>query len=75
MKHRNMLDHEDEVKQALSNPDVVRPNQEHMCEETDDDVILMKDRECRVVGFEKLNFTPTGEGIPIVSFETMAVSK
>ncbi len=51
------------------------PDQEHICEETDDDVILMKDRKGRVIGFEKLNFTPTGERIPTVSFETMAISK
>jgi hypothetical protein len=35
----------------------------------------MKDQKGRVIGFEKLNFTPTGEGLPTVSFETMAVSK
>ncbi len=29
---------------------------EHVCEETGDDVVLMKDSAGRVVGFEKLNF-------------------
>jgi len=27
------------------------PDQEHICEETDDDVILMKDRKGRVIGW------------------------
>ncbi|MBI4401656.1 MAG: DUF2283 domain-containing protein [Nitrospirae bacterium] len=48
------------------------PAQEHLCEETEDDVVLMKDKEGRVIGFEKLNFAPSGQGMPLVSFETMA---
>jgi uncharacterized protein YuzE len=32
------------------------PKKEHVCEESDDDVILMKDREGRVIGFERLNY-------------------
>jgi hypothetical protein len=31
--------------------------QEHVCEETGDEVILMKDSAGRVIGFEKLNFS------------------
>ena len=27
-----------------------------MCEESDDDVILVKDRRGRVIGFERLNY-------------------
>jgi hypothetical protein len=30
---------------------------EHVCEETGDEVVLMKDSEGRVIGFEKLNFS------------------
>ena len=30
---------------------------EHVCEETGDAVVLMKDLEGRVIGFEKLNFS------------------
>ena len=30
---------------------------EHVCEETGDEVILMKDASGRVIGFEKLNFS------------------
>jgi hypothetical protein len=29
---------------------------EHLCEETDDDVVLIKDRRGRVIGFERLNY-------------------
>jgi len=32
------------------------PQDEYVCEETGDEVILMKDKSGRVIGFEKLNF-------------------
>jgi hypothetical protein len=32
------------------------PAKEHLCEEVDDDVILMKDRQGRIIGFERLNY-------------------
>lgn len=32
------------------------PEKEHVCEESDDDVILVKDRRGQVIGFERLNF-------------------
>jgi len=32
------------------------PKKEHVCEETDDDVLLIKDRRGRVIGFERLNY-------------------
>ena len=32
------------------------PKKEHVCEESDDDVVLVKDRRGRVIGFERLNF-------------------
>lgn len=32
------------------------PLKEAVCQETDDDVILVKDRRGRVIGFERLNF-------------------
>ena len=31
------------------------PKKEYVCEESDDDVILVKDRRGRVIGFERLN--------------------
>lgn len=32
-------------------------SREYVCEETGDEVVLMKDRDGRVIGFEKLNFS------------------
>ena len=32
------------------------PSKEAICEEVDDDVVLMKDRRGRVIGFERLNY-------------------
>jgi uncharacterized protein YuzE len=32
------------------------PKKEHLCEETGEEVILVKDKDGRVIGFEKLNF-------------------
>ncbi|MEX2121668.1 MAG: DUF2283 domain-containing protein [Pirellulales bacterium] len=32
------------------------PKKEHVCEESDDDVVLVKDRRGNVIGFERLNF-------------------
>jgi len=34
------------------------PAKEHVCEEIEDDIVLMKDRRGRVVGFERLNCLP-----------------
>jgi len=49
------------------------PKKEHTSEETGEEVILMKDKEGRVTGFEKLNFA-TAELEPLqVAFEAMAV--
>ena len=46
------------------------PKKEHVCEESDDDVVLVKDRRGRVIGFERLNFLTAkqrerGTGIPL----------
>lgn len=32
------------------------PQKEHVCEEADEDMILVKDRRGRVIGFERLNY-------------------
>ena len=32
------------------------PAKEHVCEESDDDMVLVKDRKGHVIGFERLNF-------------------
>ena len=47
------------------------PQDEYICEETGE-VILMKDKAGRVIGFEKLNFSvPTSEQLR-VAFEAVA---
>ena len=50
------------------------PDQEHICEETDDDVILMKDQKGRVIGFEKLNFTKTNKCLQLTQLFTKSKS-
>jgi len=47
------------------------PQEEYICEETGEEVILMKDKVGRVIGFEKLNFTLTGTEQLQVAFEAM----
>ena len=47
------------------------PRGEHVSEETGDEVVLMKDRSGRVIGFEKLNFTPADDRHLDVAFETL----
>jgi hypothetical protein len=37
------------------------PQNEHICEETADEVVLMKDVEGRVIGFEVLHYRSAGE--------------
>ena len=32
------------------------PAKEHVCEESDEDLVIVKDRRGRVIGFERLNF-------------------
>lgn len=46
------------------------PGQAGVCEEAGDDVVLMKDSSGAVIGFEKLNFTPTEQGKPTIKVET-----
>ena len=50
------------------------PQDEYVCEETGDEVILMKDRGGKVIGFEKLNFSVAqSEHERLrVAFETMS---
>ena len=48
------------------------PEKEYICEETGDEIILVKDKQGKVIGFEKLNFLPqkvgtTLEKLPIES--------
>lgn len=48
------------------------PSKEYIAEETGEEVILMKDKSGRVIGFEKLNFSVAKLGPLKVSFETLA---
>lgn len=48
------------------------PQDEYVSEETGDEVILMKDKGGRVIGFEKLNFSITKPKHLQVAFETVA---
>ena len=49
------------------------PQDEYVCEETGDEVVLMKDKSGRVIGFEKLNFSLSKSEPLRVAFETVAV--
>ena len=49
------------------------PQEEYVCEETGDEVVLMKDESGRVIGFEKLNFSVSETEQWQVAFETVAV--
>ncbi len=48
------------------------PKEEYICEETGEEVILMKDQEGKVIGFEKLNFLSVQSQPLWVAFETLA---
>jgi len=48
------------------------PEAEVEVEETGDEVVLMKDRNGHVIGFEKLNFLPASSESIRVAFETFA---
>ena len=48
------------------------PQDEYVCEETGEEVILMKDKTGRVIGFEKLNFSVAKSEQFRVAFETLA---
>jgi uncharacterized protein YuzE len=46
------------------------PKREHVCEEIDDDIVLMKDQSGRIIGFERLNYLSrdqrgAGTGVPV----------
>jgi hypothetical protein len=48
------------------------PAGENVCEETGEEVTLIKNREWQVVGFEKLNFSHSREKQVTVAFETVS---
>jgi uncharacterized protein YuzE len=49
------------------------PQDEYTCEETGGEVILMKDREGKVIGFEKLNYSVSRPEQLGFAFEAIAV--
>jgi uncharacterized protein YuzE len=49
------------------------PEDEVEAEETGEEVVLMKDKAGRVIGFEKLNFTFTSPDPIRVAFETVGL--
>ena len=48
------------------------PFDEYIVEETGEEIVLMKDRDGKVIGFEKLNFTAQSADAVRVAFETVA---
>jgi uncharacterized protein YuzE len=48
------------------------PQDEYVAEETGDEVVLMKDKAGKVIGFEKLNFSLANPKHIQVAFETVA---
>ena len=49
------------------------PQEEYVCEETGDEVVLMKDKSGQVIGFEKLNFSISGSENLQIAYETTSV--
>jgi len=49
------------------------PAAEYVSEETGEEIILMKDKDGKVIGFEKLNFTAQTADAMKVAFETVTV--
>lgn len=48
------------------------PLEEHICEETGDDVVLMKNKQCQVIGFEKINFSAAAPQSMRISFKAVS---
>lgn len=51
------------------------PEKEYICEETGAEVVLIKDKENKVIGFEKLNFLPSSVALKEIPFETKILVK
>ncbi len=49
------------------------PEEEYVCEETGEGIVLMKDKRGKVIGFEKLNFMEEKTELVKITFETVAV--
>ena len=49
------------------------PAAEYVAEETGEEIVLMKDKDGKVIGFEKLNFTAQTMDAMKVAFETVTL--
>lgn len=49
-----------------------KPDDEEICEEIGNEVVLMKDKQGKVIGFEKLNFNVVAPEKLGVAFEALA---
>ena len=49
-----------------------KPEDEYIVEETGDEIVLMKDRQGNVIGFEKLNYKLPQSTQLKIAFETVA---
>jgi len=49
------------------------PADEYVSEETGEEIVLMKDKDGKVIGFEKLNFTAQTADAIKVAFETVII--
>ncbi len=62
MEAENLMDKIKVVHDAVGHTLTVwldDPAKEHVCEETRDEIVLMKDASGRVIGFELLHYRPT----------------
>ena len=48
------------------------PEEEHICEETGEEIVLMKNKSGRVIGFEKLNYSLSEAEKLHIAFEMIA---
>jgi len=76
IKHPIMKGQEKLVQETLSQPDEIRRSRSdpnvylYLCEETGDEVILMKNQKGEVIGFEKLNYRISENRNLKISLET-----
>jgi len=49
------------------------PANEYVAEETGEEIVLMKDKDGKVIGFEKLNFTAQTADAMKVAFKTVTL--
>ena len=49
------------------------PANEYVAEETGEEIVLMKDKDGKAIGFEKLNFTAQTADAMKVAFETVTL--